>query len=273
MTRTETTTESERRPAEQACRSFRLNEIYQGDCIEIMNSFPAESVDLIFADPPFNIGIEYDSSDDSREYRDYVGWTEKWIDAAVRLLKKTASLYIAIGDEYAAEIRMIGRRKNLFLRNWIIWYYTFGQHQRKKFSRAHTHIFYWVLDEQNFTFNIDAIRVPSARQTVYADRRAHPNGRVPDDVWSNDVWIIPRLCGTFKERVREHPCQMPEALLKRIVLASSNKGDLVLDPFCGTGTTLAAAQKLGRNYIGIDISAKYCELARGRLGNPQGGVR
>jgi site-specific DNA-methyltransferase (adenine-specific) len=260
MTRTETAVQTELPGAKDAHAPFRLNEIYQGDCIEIMNSFPAESVDLIFADPPFNIGIEYDSSDDKRRYEEYVEWSEKWIDAAIRLLKKTGSLYIAIGDEYAAEIRMIGRRKNLFLRNWIIWYYTFGQHQRKKFSRAHTHIFYWVLDEQNFTFNIDAIRVPSARQTVYADRRAHPNGRVPDDVWN-----FSRVCGTFKERVGKHPCQMPEALLDRIALASSNKGDLVLDPFCGTGTTVAVAHGLRRRYIGIDISERYCELTRERL--------
>ncbi len=250
---------------------MNINEIYEGDCIQIMDSLPAQSVDLIFADPPFNIGVQYDSSDDSKEYDDYVEWTERWIGAATRLLKRSGSLYVAIGDEYAAELRAIGRnkrrepQKNLFLRNWIIWHYTFGQHQRKKFSRAHTHIFYWVVDEREFTFNADAVRVPSARQTVYADRRANPKGRVPDDVWPDDVWKFSRVCGTFKERVGKHPCQMPEALLERIILASSNEGDLVLDPFCGTGTTLAVAQKLGRNYIGIDISPRYCELTRKRL--------
>jgi site-specific DNA-methyltransferase (adenine-specific) len=250
-----------------------VNEIYEGDCIELMAGFPAPpegGVDLVFADPPFNIGVQYDSSPDSREHDEYVAWSEKWIRAAVRLLKRTGSLYVAIGDEYAAEIRMIGRRighgeeagdeKKLFLRNWIIWHYTFGQHQRRKFSRAHTHIFYWVCDEQEFTFNADDVRVRSARQEVYADKRANPKGRVPDD-----VWLFSRVCGTFKERVGRHPCQMPESLLERIILASSNPGDLVLDPFCGTGTTLAVAQKLGRNFIGIDISPKYCELARKRL--------
>jgi len=239
---------------------MQINEIYQGDCIEIMGGFPEESVDLIFADPPFNIGVRYEGSDDRRQYEEYVEWSERWIDAAVRLLKKTGSLYVAIGDEYAAEIRMIGRKKNLFLRNWIIWHYTFGQHQRRKFSRAHTHIFYWVVNEREFTFNVGAIRVPSARQTVYADRRAHPCGRVPDDVWS-----FSRVCGTFKERLGKHPCQMPESLLERIILASSNEGDLVLDPFCGTGTTLAVAHKLGRSHVGIDISPSYCDLASRRL--------
>jgi site-specific DNA-methyltransferase (adenine-specific) len=217
-------------------------------------------VDLIFADPPFNIGIRYDNSGDNKEYREYVGWSREWIGAAVRLLKSSGSLYVAIGDEYAAEIRMIGREKNVFLRNWIIWHYTFGQNQRRKFSRAHTHIFYWVRDKREFTFNADAIRVRSARQEVYSDKRAHPRGKVPDDVWT-----FSRVCGTFKERVGRHPCQMPESLLERIILVSSNKGGVVLDPFSGTGTTVAVAQKLGRKYIGIDISPKYCELTKERL--------
>ena len=239
---------------------MRVNEIYEGDCIEVMAGFPPESLDLIFADPPFNIGVRYDNSGDNRKYLDYVAWSDNWISAAAGLLKKTGSLYIAIGDEYAAEIRMIGRGKNLFLRNWIIWHYTFGQNQRRKFSRAHTHIFYWVREEPHFTFNADAVRVPSARQEVYSDKRAHPRGKVPDDVWT-----FSRVCGTFKERMGKHPCQMPESLLERIVLASSNEGDLVLDPFCGSGTTVAVAQKFGRNYIGIDISPRYCELTRKRL--------
>jgi DNA modification methylase len=239
---------------------MQVNEIYHGDCLEIMAEFPSESVDLIFADPPFNIGIRYDNTDDNRQYEEYVAWSARWMDAAVRLLKKTGSLYIAIGDEYAAEIRLHARRMNLFLRNWIIWHYTFGQHQRRKFSRAHTHIFYWVRDEQIYTFNVDEVRVPSARQTVYSDRRANPKGRVPDDVWT-----FSRVCGTFKERLGRHPCQMPEALLERIILASSNRGDIVLDPFCGTGTTLAVAQRLGRDYVGIDVSPRYCEISRLRL--------
>jgi DNA modification methylase len=236
------------------------NQILQGDCLEIMAGFPPQSVDVVFADPPFNIGVQYDNSPDSRGYHEYVAWTEAWIDAAIRLLKETGSLYVAIGDAYAAEVRMIARKKELFLRNWIVWHYTFGQHQRRKFSRAHTHIFYWVVDDQKFTFNADDIRVPSARQAVYSDKRANPKGRIPDDVWA-----FPRVCGTFKERVGDHPCQMPEALLDRIIRASSNKGDMVLDPFCGTGTTPAVARKLGRRYIGIDISPKYCELAGRRL--------
>ena len=129
-----------------------------------------------------------------------------------------------------------------------------------------------------FTFNADAVRVPSARQTTYADRRANPLGKLPDDTWvlrpqedgrlfrpEDDTWYVSRVCGTFKER-GEHPCQMPEAVLERIVRVASNPGDLVLDPFAGSGTTLAAAKKLGRDYYGIELSENYVERIKDRLG-------
>jgi DNA modification methylase len=129
------------------------------------------------------------------------------------------------------------------------------------FARAHTHIFYFVNDAKNFTFNDHAVRVPSDRQLIYNDKRANPIGKMPDDVWNQ----YPRVCGTFKERTSWHPCQMPESLLKRIIRVSSNAGDCVLDPFSGSGTTAAASFQLGRVYAGIDISEKYVEEAKRRL--------
>ncbi len=146
------------------------------------------------------------------------------------------------------------------MRNWIIWHYTFGQQTKNKFARSHTHIFYFVNDPKNFTFNDYAVRVPSDRQLIYEDKRANPAGKMPDDVWEDS-----RVCGTFKERTGWHPCQMPEQLLMRIVAASSNAGDCVLDPFVGSGTTAAAASKLRRNYVGIEISADYAKKANQRL--------
>jgi len=147
------------------------------------------------------------------------------------------------------------------MRNWIIWHYTFGQQTKNKFARAHTHIFYFVNDTKNFTFNDHAIRVLSDRQLIYNDRRANPTGKMPNDVWDE----FPRVCGTFKERQGWHPCQMPESLLSRIIAVSSNPGDCVLDPFSGSGTTAAAAVQLGRNYLGVEISEKYVENANERL--------
>lgn len=237
------------------------NTIYCGNSIELLNSWPAEQVDLVFADPPYNIGYLYDKYNDDRPYLEYVEWSRQWMGACARALKPTGSFYIAIGLEYAAELRLIGRDLGLTLRNWIIWRYTFGQNMRVKFGRGHTHILYFTKNAEEFTFNDHLLRFPSARHTEYQDLRAAPDGRLPDDVWDE----IPRVCGTFKEREGYHGCQLPEALLTRIIMASSNPGDIVLDPFVGSGTTAAAAKRLGRKYVGIDLSPEYVERTQTRL--------
>lgn len=251
--------------------------ILTGDCLTQLAELPEGCVDLAFADPPFNIGYEYDQYDDRRAKADYLAWTEQWLAAVRRVLSPTGSLYVAIGDEYAAETKIRLDNLGLTLRNWIVWHYTFGVSCTRKFNRSHAHIFYYVIDPKRFTFNADAVRVPSARQTTYADRRANPRGKLPDDTWvlrpqeeeacfkpESDSWYVARVCGTFKERTG-HPCQMPEALLERIVAVSSRAGDLVLDPFAGSGTTLAVAKRLGRRYLGIELSADYAERVRQRL--------
>jgi site-specific DNA-methyltransferase (adenine-specific) len=147
-----------------------------------------------------------------------------------------------------------------------------------------------VKNPKAFTFNLDAIRVPSARELVYGDKRAAAAGRLPDDTWilrpqdlpagfnaDEDTWYFPRVCGTFKERSGWHGCQMPEQLLGRIIRASSNPGDLVLDPFGGSGTTLAVAKKLGRSFLGFELSPAYAarireRLASVRVGDPLDGA-
>ncbi|MCX6164505.1 MAG: site-specific DNA-methyltransferase [Ignavibacteriae bacterium] len=236
------------------------NKIYLGDCVKIMDSFKEESVDLIFADPPFNIGLKYDVYDDKKSYDEYFKWSEEWISSCIRILKRTGSIYIAIGDEFAAEINIILKKIGFNFRNWIVWYYTFGQNQKKKFNRSHTHILYFTKDKEHFYFDDNYIRIPSARQLLYNDKRANPNGKIPDDVWE-----FSRVCGTFKERIGNHPCQMPEKLLERIIKASSKENDLVLDPFGGTGTTAAVAKRLKRNYVTMDISKKYFTAISNRL--------
>ncbi|HUT29133.1 MAG TPA: site-specific DNA-methyltransferase [Sedimentisphaerales bacterium] len=237
------------------------DKIICGDCIEILGKVDEAFADLIFADPPFNIGYKYDKYYDKRKRENYIAWTKEWMAGCKKVLKPHGSFYIAIGDDYAANVRIIAEELGLFLRNWIIWHYTFGQQTKNKFARSHTHIFYFVNDKKNFTFNDRAVRVPSDRQLIYNDKRANPAGKMPDDVWTE----YSRVCGTFKERAGWHPCQMPESLLKRIIAASSNPGDCVLDPFCGSGTTAAAAYQLGRNYVGVEISQQYVENARKRL--------
>jgi DNA modification methylase len=238
-----------------------LNKIICGDCIEVLGKVDEPFADLIFADPPFNIGYKYDKYYDKVKKKNYIAWTKEWMSICKKVLKPAGSFYIAIGDDYAANVKIIADKLGLFMRNWIIWHYTFGQQTKNKFARAHTHIFYFVNDTKNFTFNDHAIRVLSDRQLIYNDRRANPTGKMPNDVWDE----FPRVCGTFKERQGWHPCQMPESLLSRIIAVSSNPGDCVLDPFSGSGTTAAAAVQLGRNYLGVEISEKYVENANERL--------
>jgi DNA modification methylase len=256
-----------------------LNTIHNGDCVEGLRQLPAESVDLAFADPPFNIGYDYDVYDDKKDHERYLNWTRQWMRAVHRVLKAAGTFWLAIGDEYAAEMKLIAQDDLKFTcRSWVIWYYTFGVNCTKKFTRSHAHLFHFVKDASKFTFNEDEIAVPSARQLVYDDGRAHPAGRLPDDTWilrpqdlpdgftsEQATWYFPRVAGTFKQRAGFHGCQMPEQLLGRIIRTSSNPGEIVLDPFAGSGTTLVAAKKLGRRVIGFELSAEYTKQASQRL--------
>jgi DNA modification methylase len=258
---------------------MEFNRLSNKDCIAGMNELPVGSVDLAFADPPFNIGYTYDVYEDRMAADEYLAWTRRWGQAVVRCLKPNGTFWLAIGDDFAAELKLLFQRDlGLFCRSWVIWYYTFGVNCKFKFSRSHTHLFYFVKDRKHYTFNHDTIRVPSARQLVYADVRADSRGRLPDDTWilrpqdlaegfkpDEDTWYIPRVCGTFKERAGWHGCQMPEQLLGRIIRLCSNAGEVVLDPFGGSGTSLVVAKKLGRKYLGFELSPNYAAQIEKRL--------
>ena len=272
-----------------------LDQIHNLDCIAGMAALDAGSVDLAFADPPFNIGYDYDIYQDRKAADDYLHWSRDWIAGVVRVLKPHGTFWLAIGDEYAAELKVLATRElGLHCRSWVVWFYTFGVHCTRKFTRSHAHIFQFVKDAKNFTFNHDDVRVPSARQLVYGDKRAAAGGRMPDDTWmtpaelppdamlhdgfvlrpqdlpdrfppESDTWYFARVAGTFNERRGWHGCQMPEQLLGRIIRASSNPGETVLDPFGGSGTTLAVAKKLGRRFIGFELSESYAANIKTRL--------
>ena len=270
---------------------IELDTLHQGDCLAGMRGMEDGSVDLAFADPPFNIGYDYDVYDDRRGGDEYLDWCREWTREVVRVLKPAGTFWLAIGDEFAAELKvMLTREHGMTCRNWVVWYYTFGVNCKYKFSRSHAHLFYFVKDSEHYTFNDGAIRVPSARQLVYGDARANPKGRLPDDTWilrpqdlangfgaDEDTWYFPRVCGTFKERAGWHGCQMPEQLLGRIIRSTSNEGDVVLDPFGGSGTTLTVAKKLKRQFLGFELSEEYAarinkRLAAARPGDPLEGA-
>jgi site-specific DNA-methyltransferase (adenine-specific) len=254
--------------------------LYLGSCIDTLSNLAAAGaqVDLAFADPPYNIGYSYDSYKDNLDDQAYLTWTETWLAAVHRILKPTGALWLAIGDEYVAELKGIAEKQGLSLRNWVIWYYTFGVHCTRKFSRSHTHLLYFVKDPKQFTFNDRDLRVRSARQMVYNDGRADPRGRVPDNTWilrpqdapgafgpDENTWYFARVAGTFKERAGFHSCQMPERLLERIIRCCSDPDDVVLDPFAGSGSTLVVARKLGRRWLGVEVSPEYVRQANARI--------
>jgi DNA modification methylase len=263
------------------------NHVHHGDCIECLARIEPGSIDLAFADPPFNIGYEYDVYKDRRASDEYLEWTRKWMSGVAHALKPNGTFWLAIGDEYAAELKVIAQKEIGFTcRSWVIWYYTFGVNCTRGFSRSHTHLLYFVKNSKVFTFNADnpAVRVPSARQLVYADGRANPKGRLPDNTWilrpqdvpngfapDQDTWYFPRVAGTFKEREGFHGCQMPEQLLGRIIRCCSNPMETVLDPFGGSGTTFAVAKKLGRQWIGFELSKDYAQRIRARLKRTRAG--
>jgi site-specific DNA-methyltransferase (adenine-specific) len=289
-----------------------INTIQHGDCIAGLEKLGPGQVDLAFADPPFNIGYDYDVYDDRLGYEKYLDWSRQWISVVYRALKPDGAFWLAIGDEFAAELKLESQKIGFHTRSWVVWYYTFGVNCTRKFTRSHAHLFYFVKDPKNFTFRESdlANRIPSARQLVYNDNRANPNGRLPDDTWiirptatnghspdsgphstdggtwtlrpqdladcfgaEEDTWYFPRVAGTFKERAGFHGCQMPEQLLGRIIRTCSNEGDLVVDPFSGSATTVAVAKKLGRRYLAFDISADYVRLGCQRLDSIEVGDR
>ena len=217
----------------------KLETIHCGDCIEGMHALPANSVHLAFADPPFNIGYKYDVYEDRLAAEDYLRWSSDWMQAVSRVLTSAGTFWLAIGDKFAAELKVAATDAGFHMRSWVVWYYTFGVNCTNKFTRSHTHLFYFVKDPELFTFRGDDPdnRVPSARQLVYNDRRANSKGRLPDDTWiippnvehtfalrpqdlaeqfgpDEDTWYFPRVAGTFKERAGFHGCQMPEQLLE-----------------------------------------------------------
>lgn len=260
--------------------------IHNVDCVAGMQTIPDNSVHLAFADPPFNIGYDYDVYDDQLESNQYLTWCNSWMRELYRVLMPNGSFWLAIGDEFAAELKVEACRVGFHLRSWVIWYYTFGVHCKNKFTRSHAHLFYFVKDKDSFCYHPEAIAVPSARQLIYNDKRANPKGRSPDDTWilrpqdcrdafqpNEDIWYFPRVNGTFKERAGFHGCQMPEQLLGRIIRACSNPGDIVVDPFSGSATTLVVAKKLGRQFVGFELSSEYSAQGSARLERTQVGDR
>lgn len=224
-----------------------------------MRRLDAGSVDLVVADPPYNIGVDYGCGASADRRPDYPAWCQAWIDECFRILRDGGALWVISGQEYGACIDLAIQGAGFAMRNRITWYETFGVYCHNKFGRCSRPLFYAVKGG-GFVFNKDAVTVPSARMEKYNDKRANPGGKI-----MGDVWEVPRVCGTFKERVPGVPTQLPESLVRRIVGVSSNPGHTVLDPFAGSGTIPAVAASMGRDAIGIEVNLDYSLIAQGRL--------
>jgi DNA modification methylase len=275
--------------------------LYCGDNLERLAQFPAECIDLVYLDPPFFSNRHYEviwgDEAEVRSFEDrweggiqvYVAWMRERVLELYRVLKPTGSIYLhcdwhaahylkqMLDDVFGANLRGSGAG----FQNEIVWYYRGGGVSPNRWGRRHDTIFFYTKG-RSWTFNVDPVRTeysesvlesPPSRydksyrgDRIYSGYRPNPLGKHPDDVWP----IQPLMPSDRTERLG-YPTQKPEALLERIILASSNRGDIVLDPFAGCGTTQVVAQRTGRQWIGIDISPTAVGLMKRRIDKLGGG--
>ncbi len=254
---------------------MKINHIYLGDCIDILNKeIDPGSVSLVFADPPYNLsgsGLKWKGNKtggdwymvnedwDKMSAPEYIEFTKKWISGCRRVLKENGSIYISCTYHNIAEIMVVLKELNFKLNNIITWQKINAMPNMTKRVFTHsTEFIVWAVKGKKWVFNYNELK------------KINPEKQKDGSLKQmRDVWSIPLVQG--KERLRGkdrralHPTQKPEEMLRRIIIASSNKGDLVLDPFLGSGTTAVVAKRLGRNWVGIEKKSKYISAARNRV--------
>jgi len=244
------------------------HKIYQGDAIEVLqNKIEDNSIDLIFVDPPYNIGKDFNGLKDKwKSDDDYLNWCYQWIDLLLKKLKKTGSLYIMTSTQFIPNFDIYLRDKIEILSR-IVWSYdSSGVQAKKYYGSMYEPILFCIKDRNNYTFNSDEILVEaktgSKRKLI--DYRKNPPQPYNTKKVPGNVWDYPRVRYRMAE-YENHPTQKPIALLERIIKASTNEGDTVLDPFSGTFTTSFVAKKLNRKSIGIEINEDYSKIGIRRV--------
>ncbi len=226
-----------------------------GNALSEFPKLESETFDLIVADPPYNLGKNYGNNHDIKGFDEYLDFTHSWLREAYRVLKPRGTIYVFMGFRFIAYLYDIMERElGMFFNSWIVWHYTQGIGKKRGFSPRHDDILMFT-KSKDFVFNLDDVRVP---QKYYRERN-NMRGANPGDVWE---FSHVHYCNANR---RNHPTQKPEGLIERLVLASSNEGALVLDPFLGSGTTLRVCQQLNRYGTGIDINPDYIQIAKERL--------
>lgn len=260
------------------------SQIITGDCLTHLRTGKLTGVDLIATDPPYNIGVDYGDggAGDSRPVADYYRWLSNVLYECTQVLRPGGVLAIILSVERAYWLGSLIDRTNLSRLTTVAWHESFGQHNSAETNLSQCWrpitVFFRMGDKP--TFNPDAIRWLSDRQRKYHDARANPKGKVLTNVWAVEpdkiedcggaLWSVRRECGTFRSRVPGVPTQIPLEIMRRIILLWSRPGDLVFDPFVGSGTTGVAAVRNGRRFVGCEINSAYAQIAEERISDGQG---
>lgn len=227
-----------------------MYQLYHGDCLEILPGMNA--VECIFADPPDNIGLKYSCTDDKMPVRDYLHLMEEWLYCFV---DHAETVWFSFNSKWTVEMGVIANHVLKCLPGLkckpCVQTFTFGQHNQHDFGNNYRPL--WRFSHSDAPIYSDQIRVQSERQKM-GDKRADPRGRVPGDVFE-----FTRVVGNSKQRRSWHPTQLNEDLVERCILSCTKQGDVVLDPFAGTGTTLRVCKRLNRACVTMDISSVYCQ--------------
>lgn len=238
-----------------------LPKIILGDSIEYMKKIETNTIDVIIADPPYNLGKDYGNNKDYKEIDEYLEFSRSWLKEATRILKEEGTIYVFMGNRFISYIYMILEKElNFKFNSWITWFYTQGIGKKKGFSPRHDDVLMFTKTKK-FKFNLDNIRVPQK----YYRKRNNMRGANPGNVWE---FSHVHYC---QENRMPHPTQKPEGIIERMVLASSDEKDTILDPFGGSGTTARVCQNLNRQCFSIELNPEYVELTHIRLKEPFNG--
>lgn len=245
--------------------------LYNLDCIESLKRLEKYVYfDLTVTSPPYNIGKEYEKI---KPVNEYIDWSKKWMEEVYKTTAPNGSFWLNIGympiknkGKAVPLPYLLWDKNDFFFIQEIVWHYGAGVAARKSLSPRNEKILWFVKNEKKYIFNLDSIRDPNVKypnQRKNGKLKVNPLGKNPSDVWN-----IPKVTSGYKRKSKErtkHPAQTPIELFKRIILAASNEGDLVLDPFVGSGTTCVVAKSLNRKAVGFDINSEYLDMAIERL--------
>lgn len=232
--------------------------IILGDSLKELKKIEDESIDLIVTDPPYNLSKNYGVTNDNMEFDEYLNWSKEWLSECKRILKKDGTIYVFMGVRFISYIYTILEKDlGMHFNSWITWHYTQGIGKTRGFSPRHEDILMFTKNKK-FNFYLDNVRIPQKYYRSVNNMR----GANPGNVWE---FSHVHYCQDSRQN---HPTQKPEGLFERMILASSKKGDIVLDPFVGSGTALRVCQQLERKGIGIEINEDYVEGIKKRLKMP-----